>query len=314
MYTKFVRIEASSHAIAGFRAERISPALPELQAFGEEWLASRTDIANHAHQAWEVYLQLDGETDWHDARGSTTLGPGHGYVVAPDVEHHLGRVRGVRHHFFFAIIDLDRWLPRRLPELVPLAARARRRGGLFTGPAEALRAPLHLLRAAATRDSPHRDLALSIAVDAVCLAMLAWAVEPDAPSLRPEHPAVAMVRARIDAAPGRPWRLEELAARTGISPKHLCTLFGRQVGQTPHQYLLAARLDGIKRALADSDLSITQLALDYGFASSQHLARVFAHKVGCTPRRFRSEQRLASGDRQAASPAQPRVRRRRPPA
>jgi AraC-like DNA-binding protein len=287
------RLSPAHHAISGFHAHRPVPAVPQLVDIGEEWLASRTDIADHAHEFWEVYLQLDGEADWHDRGRATTLGPGGGYLVAPGVSHHLGRVRGVRHHFVFAILDVGALVSSRLKEIAPLAERARRHGRLFTGPAEALRAPFRLLVAAVTRGSPHRDLAVAIAVDALCVAMLEWAVEPEAPSLRPEHRAVALVRERVDAAPGRKWTLAELAQDTGLTAKHLCTVFGRQVGQTPHQYLLAARLDGIKRALAETDLSITQLAEDYGFASSQHLARVFAAKVGCSARAFRAEQRRA---------------------
>lgn len=284
-----MRLHASRIGVAGFQVLRPSPALPELLQLGEEWLASRADISEHAHQAWEVYLQLDGEADWHDHGGVTTLGPGDGYLVGPGIEHHLGRVRGVRHHFLFAIIDADAWVPKRLPGLMPLLTKARRRGRLFTGPAEALRAPLRLLCAAATRDSSCRDLAFMIAVDAVCLAMLEWAIEPEAPSLRPEHRAVALVRSRIDGAPAKRWALAELAAGTGLTGKRLCELFGRQVGQTPHQYLLAARLEGVKRGLAETDLSITQLATDHGFASSQHLSRVFSAKVGRTPKQFRKE-------------------------
>ncbi|MBA3708896.1 MAG: AraC family ligand binding domain-containing protein, partial [Planctomycetes bacterium] len=170
------------HAVAGFHVMQPSPAIPQLEAVGEEWLASRTDISDHAHEIWEVYFQLDGEADWHDRGGAITLRPGDGYLVAPGVRHHLGRVRGVRHHFVFATIDVESWLSARLPDLLPLARRARRRGRLFTGPAEALRAPLRLLVAAVTRASAHRDLALSLALDAVCLAMLEWALEPEAPS------------------------------------------------------------------------------------------------------------------------------------
>ena len=137
--------------------------------------------------------------------------------------------------------------------------------------------------------------AVAIALDAVCLAAVEWAVDPAPPSLRPEHPAVARVRARIDAAPGRPWTLSELAAGTGLGPKHLCTRFGREVGQTPHQYLLAARIEGVKRALVESDLAIAALAQDFGFASSQHLSRVFARRVGLAPQRFRTTHREVPG-------------------
>ncbi len=277
---------SACHGLAGFHVQRPAPALPWLQALGDEWLTSRNDISWHAHDAWEIYLQLDGSTRWQDRRRTVTLEPGHAYLVPPGLEHRLAGVEGVRHHFIFAIIDLDGWLALRHPDLTPLAQRARPR--FHTGPAEALRAPFGLLSSAVTRASARRDLALAIALDAIVLAGLEWAVEPEPANLRPEHRAVALVRSRIDAAPGRRWTLAELAAGTGLGPKHLCTRFGREVGQTPHQYLLAARIAGIKHALASTDLPITNLAADFGFASSQHLSRVFARCVGQSPRRFRA--------------------------
>lgn len=288
-----MRLPSASHILAGFHAHRPVPGLPWLHMLGDEWLASRTDIAWHAHDLWEVYLQLDGQAEWHDRRRTATLQPGDGYLAPPGIEHRLGTVQGVRHHFLFAIIDLDGWLRRRQPDLLPVMAKAQRR--FHAGPAEALRAPLQLLCAAVTRDSAHRELAVAIALDAVCLAAVEWAVDPVPPSLRPEHPAVARVRARIDGAPGRPWTLAELAAGTGLGPKHLCTRFGREVGQTPHQYLLAARIEGVKRALVESDLAIAALAQDFGFASSQHLSRVFARRVGLAPQRFRTTHREGPG-------------------
>lgn len=282
-------VTRAQHAIAGYYAQ--IPDLPELQILGEQWLASRTDIADHAHASWEVYLQLDGEADWHDQRGATTLGPGDGYLVAPGVRHHLGSVRGTRHHFLYALIDAERWVAARLPQLGSVRQQAQA-VGWRTGPAAVLREPLRLLADAVTHERPHRLLAASIALDAVVLAMLSWAVTPEETAAAPvEHRGVSLVRQRIDNDPGRRWTLTALAEDTGLTPKHLCTLFGRQVGRTPHQYLLHARLAAVRHALHTTDLSVTQLAVDFGFASSQHLSRVFAAKCGVSPRAFRAQAR-----------------------
>ncbi len=278
---------APPNIIAGFVANAPIPALPHLITVGEQWLASRADIAWHQHPTWECYLQFDGTAVWEDRRGPVEIGPGTGYLVAPGVAHRLGRVRDPRHHFAFAILDLDSLVRDRLPRLAPVLVTARRRVGFYVAPAERIRDPLRALCSATRSGGSLRELAVGLAQDALAVALLQWVLEPAAPPALVEHPAVHLVRSRIESAPGQPWSLDQLAAGSGLGSKHLCALFGAKVGETPHRYLLSVRLACAKRALLESELSITEIAAELGFASSQHFARVFRARVGTTPRAYR---------------------------
>jgi AraC-like DNA-binding protein len=88
--------------------------------------------------------------------------------------------------------------------------------------------------------------------------------------------------------------LEDVAARAGLSPWHFLRLFGDVVGATPHQYLLRARLRRAARLLAESDLSITDIAADVGFGDLSNFVRTFGRAAGVSPRAFRQ---AARGDR-----------------
>jgi AraC family transcriptional regulator len=97
--------------------------------------------------------------------------------------------------------------------------------------------------------------------------------------------------------------LEGAAAEVGLSPYHFLRLFGRVLGVTPHQYLLRTRLRKAARLLANDDRSITDIALDVGFADLSNFVRTFHRAAGVSPRRFR---RASRGDRkffQVASPS-----------
>ena len=62
------------------------------------------------------------------------------------------------------------------------------------------------------------------------------------PSLTLRHPAVLRAKELLDHQPGRAWRLADLARTTGVSAHHLVECFTREVGVSPHRYLLSVRV------------------------------------------------------------------------
>src|SRR5690606_22811287 len=59
----------------------------------------------------------------------------------------------------------------------------------------------------------------------------------------------------------------QLAARLGVSDRHLRRIFEAALGISPLQYLQTRRLLAAKQLLTDTDLPVTQVALASGFAS-----------------------------------------------
>jgi AraC family transcriptional regulator len=98
----------------------------------------------------------------------------------------------------------------------------------------------------------------------------------------------------IDAHAHKPIDLERAAAEVGLSPFHFLRLFAGILGVTPHQYLVRARLRRAARLLAGDARSITDVALDVGFADLSNFVRTFHRAAGVSPRSFR---RAARGDR-----------------
>lgn len=88
--------------------------------------------------------------------------------------------------------------------------------------------------------------------------------------------------------------LDHAARQVGLSPFHFLRLFAKVVGVTPHQYLLRSRLRRAARLLADDERSVTDVALDVGFADLSNFVRTFHRAAGVSPRGFR---KAAKGDR-----------------
>jgi AraC family transcriptional regulator of adaptative response / DNA-3-methyladenine glycosylase II len=90
----------------------------------------------------------------------------------------------------------------------------------------------------------------------------------------------------------------ELAARLGLSGRHLRRLFAEHVGATPDQLARSRRAHFARRLLDDTDLSVTAVAYASGFGSPRQLNRACREVFRATPRDLRARRRRA--DRLAA--------------
>jgi AraC-like DNA-binding protein len=83
------------------------------------------------------------------------------------------------------------------------------------------------------------------------------------------------------------WTVEEMAAVVGMGT----TLFNEKVksysGFSPINYLINIRISEAIRLLKKKDISLTDIALDTGFYSSQHFSTTFKKLTGYTPSEFR---------------------------
>jgi AraC family transcriptional regulator, regulatory protein of adaptative response / DNA-3-methyladenine glycosylase II len=86
-----------------------------------------------------------------------------------------------------------------------------------------------------------------------------------------------------------PASVEQLAARLGVSDRHVRRIFEAQFGVSPVQYLQTRRLLTAKQLLADTDLPITQVALISGYSSVRRFNAAFAEHYGLNPTQLRRE-------------------------
>ncbi|SDR52535.1 transcriptional regulator, AraC family [Rhizobiales bacterium GAS113] len=103
------------------------------------------------------------------------------------------------------------------------------------------------------------------------------------PCSRP--PPVAKALARMDAAPASPVTLTELAALSGVSRFQLLRGFAREVGITPHAYLIQRRVR-LARELLAAGQAVAEAAFAAGFADQSHMTRAFVRQLGVTPGRY----------------------------
>ncbi|WP_411878157.1 DNA-3-methyladenine glycosylase 2 family protein [Polaromonas sp. YR568] len=83
--------------------------------------------------------------------------------------------------------------------------------------------------------------------------------------------------------------VEKLAARLGVSDRHVRRIFEAQFGVSPMQYLQTHRLHTAKQLLADTNLPITQIALISGFASVRRFNAAFVEHYKLNPTQLRRQ-------------------------
>jgi AraC family transcriptional regulator len=83
--------------------------------------------------------------------------------------------------------------------------------------------------------------------------------------------------------------LQAMAQEVDISPLYLARAFKAAVGQSPHQYVLARRIERAKELLRNTDLPVVDVALSSGFSSQSHLSHWFIRQVGVSPAVYRRQ-------------------------
>jgi transcriptional regulator GlxA family with amidase domain len=88
--------------------------------------------------------------------------------------------------------------------------------------------------------------------------------------------------------------VRQVARETGMSLHHFIRLFKAVFGETPKQCQLGARLEQAKHLLIITDLPVTDICMDAGFASLGTFSHFFARRIAMPPTAYRDKKRLLS--------------------
>ena len=118
----------------------------------------------------------------------------------------------------------------------------------------------------------------------------------DSPQVLAQHAA-----RMIDAAAreGDDIALPDVAAKLGVTDRHLRRIFAAAHGVTPIDYLTTQRLLLAKQLLTDTELAVVDVALAAGFGSQRRFNAAFAERYRLSPtalRRARHSTGLAPRD------------------
>jgi AraC-like DNA-binding protein len=103
--------------------------------------------------------------------------------------------------------------------------------------------------------------------------------------------AIELAINRIQNEFGRNLNIKLLAHELGVSYSRFRHMFASHTGMSPHQYLLEFRLVRARSLLADTELSIKEIAAQTGFEDELYFSRLFRQKLNVTPSQWRNRSR-----------------------
>ncbi len=95
--------------------------------------------------------------------------------------------------------------------------------------------------------------------------------------------ALQPILRHIEGHLDEPLSVPDLAGRAGLSVARFKTRFKQETGIPPGEYVMRVRIEEAQRRLARGGATITDIAFDLGFSSSQYFATVFKRFTGRTP-------------------------------
>lgn len=107
---------------------------------------------------------------------------------------------------------------------------------------------------------------------------------------------LAGVLAAVATDPGGDHSAAALAARLGVSERHLGRLFARHAETTPARYVQSVRVAAARQLLAASAATVAEVAAAVGFGSAETMRRAFRRNVGITPGAARRRERMSGSE------------------
>lgn len=269
-------------------------ALPELHSVGSTRYtkAQVLGLVAHIHPgAWEFHYVGQGVVEWWVGDQVCDVPPGHVHITAPDLVH--GGVGTVMQPCQLRWCQVAIPADGRLPGLDETGARFIAAGlaGIttshFPAPAQVgglIQAMVDELRGGAPGATTVVRSLLHQFLVAVLRARSGGQAAGDASS------AMRRVIAWVEQHLAERLTVEGLAVVAGMSPRQLHRRFLDDTGFAPLDFIVHRRIHHARRLLRDPAASITSIALDLGFPSSQYFATAFKRHTGITPGAYRERQ------------------------
>jgi AraC family transcriptional regulator of arabinose operon len=103
--------------------------------------------------------------------------------------------------------------------------------------------------------------------------------------------AIARVFRFVELHYGHDIGVSDMARHAGLERTYFSAFFRRETGSTPAAYLLACRMSRAENLLAESELSVKEIAFSVGYQDYFVFAKRFRKTHGCTPSDYRARAR-----------------------
>ena len=265
---------------------------------------SAARITWHSHDCFEMLLLMDGSTAYEFSDNKTVELPGGHFMVIPPGMLHRGfhdvrrpvRLNGIlfdplqkgaAKHTPFTAADLG-WLNS---QFVSGAQQARRMGSELRSLVKVIPPDFSILDLSSTSlIASLRLIVCSILLEAAKQLGSARTFEPK----QAVQSTIAFMESHLDETIS----IKTVAEVVQCSRAKLFDIFKDSTGMTPNDYWQRMRINRAQRLLTGSSRSITEIAMECGFSTSQYFSCVFRKYSGVSPTHYRATEAVAGpGDK-----------------
>ena len=256
----------------------------------------------HRNQGMEIVLVEKGHLEWAVDRVPEILNPGTVFFTLPWQTHGSLMVREPSNRIFYVLFSLSGGNDSsaetlRFPASLKFSAKEQKvLGRIFASahrhawPATPLLKELFPEWIRRLNGSTEVDGVAATSLLRALLVELADIIsrsqgEPQwlSPTVRTVKAFLSQVGEQLD----HPWTLDEMAAQCGVKRTQFTNITKRLTGYAPAQYLHRVRFDKTCELLRNTDRSITDIAFECGYASSQYFSEAFRKQARITPSEYR---------------------------
>jgi AraC-like DNA-binding protein len=279
--------------------------LPQVSTIGF-WDAARDQawgLGEHRNEGIEITYLDNGSLGFVVDGKSNPLLPGHLTITRPWQPHSVGNPNIAASRLYWVILDVGvrqphqpwkwpPWLVLTPADIRELTALLRENEQpVWPGTSEISRCFAdigHLIESSSSGALPASRLTLLANEVFVCFLELLRAQKPQRKtSLMLGERSVAMFLKRMNDELHEPWTLDRMAEKSGLARTRFAHYCRKLTNLSPMEYLQSQRVEKAKRLLACSGQSITDIALNCGFASGPYFTSIFRKHAHESPREYR---------------------------
>ena len=82
------------------------------------------------------------------------------------------------------------------------------------------------------------------------------------------------------------------AQHIGMSAAYFSTVFSQTAGQSFISFLTGLRMDRARQLLTETDMRLTDIAMEIGYNEPNYFSHVFRKTVGMTPKEYRQQHTM----------------------
>ncbi|EIP97958.1 transcriptional regulator containing an amidase domain and an AraC-type DNA-binding HTH domain [Opitutaceae bacterium TAV1] len=243
----------------------------------------------HEHPFFELAVVLEGACCWRLGRRRVALPAGEWLLLAPHRKHSEEVATGQRARMGWIGFDFAKGQE---PEGLRACCGEKLVAGPWRGDMEGLCGVIY--REAQQPDMPGAEARVELALRSVLILIARAAVgEGRTGNVPAPHRRTQAVRAAAHTLAhnlASPLRVAELARYHGLGAGRFAARFRAEYGEAPREFRQRRRLEKAQRQLAETSLSVKEIAAACGYTDAAHFCHHFRRATGLTPRAWRQGQ------------------------